>query len=163
MLLRSEEYQTGSEADVSVGAGYEFSESKGEPSSEMDWRTLIPALLIGVALACGSPVAQPPVDHPNFQNPYPTPTGDSYQQEFDSLPTATYRPEIKTKQAIPTATPLPTHPSLSEDCDPSYPTICVHPPPPNLDCDDIEHREFKVIPPDKHYFDPDGDGIGCEQ
>ena len=126
-------------------------------------KTLIPVLSMGVALACGSPVAQPPVDHPNFRNPYPTPTGGSYQQEFDSLPTATYRPEIKTKQAIPTATPLPTHPSLSEDCDPSYPTICVHPPPPNLDCEDIEHREFKVIPPDKHYFDPDGDGIGCEE
>ena len=27
---------------------------------------------------------------------------------------------------------------------------------------EIEFRNFKVIQPDKHRFDRDGDGIGCE-
>ena len=56
----------------------------------------------------------------------------------------------------------PTHPA-GEDCDPSYPTICLPTPPPDLDCDDIEDRNFKVIRPDRHYFDLDVDGIGCEE
>jgi len=56
----------------------------------------------------------------------------------------------------------PTHPA-DGDCDPSYPAICVPRPPPDLDCDDIEERNFKVVRPDKHYFDLDGDGVGCEE
>jgi hypothetical protein len=47
-------------------------------------------------------------------------------------------------------------------CDPSYPTVCIPPPPPDLDCKDISHRNFKVLPPDPHHFDGDHDGIGCE-
>ena len=48
-------------------------------------------------------------------------------------------------------------------CDPSYPTVCIPPPPPDLDCGDIPYRNFTVLPPDPHRFDGDGDGIGCEQ
>ncbi|WP_114313566.1 thermonuclease family protein [Thermus caldifontis] len=48
-------------------------------------------------------------------------------------------------------------------CDPSYPTVCIPPPPPDLDCTDIPYRRFKVLPPDPHRFDRDGDGIGCER
>jgi micrococcal nuclease len=47
-------------------------------------------------------------------------------------------------------------------CDPSYPTVCIPPPPPDLDCRDIPYRHFKVLPPDPHHFDGDHDGIGCE-
>ena len=47
-------------------------------------------------------------------------------------------------------------------CDPSYPTVCIPPPPPDLDCGDIPHRRFKVVPPDPHRFDSDKDGVGCE-
>jgi endonuclease YncB( thermonuclease family) len=47
-------------------------------------------------------------------------------------------------------------------CDPSYPTVCIPPPPPDLDCGDIPFRRFTVLPPDPHRFDGDGDGIGCE-
>ncbi|RTH29061.1 nuclease, partial [Thermus scotoductus] len=42
-------------------------------------------------------------------------------------------------------------------------TVCVPPPPPNLDCGDIPYRGFKVLPPDPHRFDRDRDGIGCER
>jgi hypothetical protein len=59
------------------------------------------------------------------------------------------------------------HLSLSavaqNDCSPAYPDVCIAPPPPNLDCADISHRNFKVLAPDPHKFDRDKDGIGCEQ
>ena len=48
------------------------------------------------------------------------------------------------------------------DCDPSYPDVCIPPPPPDLDCVDIPYRNFRVLPPDPHNFDGDHDGIGCE-
>jgi len=49
------------------------------------------------------------------------------------------------------------------NCDPSYPTVCIPPPPPDLDCKDISYRNFTVIGSDPHRFDGDKDGIGCEQ
>ena len=48
-------------------------------------------------------------------------------------------------------------------CDPAYPTVCIPPPPPDLDCADITARRFVVLPPDPHRFDGGGDGIGCER
>jgi hypothetical protein len=48
-------------------------------------------------------------------------------------------------------------------CSPAYPTVCIPPPPPDLDCREIRYRNFKVLAPDPHNFDgPDNDGIGCE-
>ena len=49
----------------------------------------------------------------------------------------------------------------SVGCDPSY-NICVPSPPPDLNCDDISDRNFKVVGSDPHGFDGDNDGIGCE-
>lgn len=48
-------------------------------------------------------------------------------------------------------------------CDPSYPDVCIPPPPPDLDCADVPYRNFRVLPPDPHRFDGDRDGIGCER
>jgi micrococcal nuclease len=48
------------------------------------------------------------------------------------------------------------------DCDPAYPTVCIPPPPPDLDCGDITFRRFVARPPDPHGFDGDHDGVGCE-
>jgi len=47
-------------------------------------------------------------------------------------------------------------------CDPSYPGVCIPPPPPDLDCADIPYRNFRVLPPDPHRFDGNHDGVGCE-
>lgn len=47
-------------------------------------------------------------------------------------------------------------------CDPAYPDVCIPPPPPDLDCKDVPHKGFRVLPPDPHHFDRDRDGIGCE-
>ncbi|MGH8872690.1 MAG: lamin tail domain-containing protein [Acidimicrobiia bacterium] len=49
------------------------------------------------------------------------------------------------------------------DCDPSYPDVCIPAYPPDLDCGEISHRRFMVLPPDPHGFDGnDNDGLGCE-
>ena len=47
-------------------------------------------------------------------------------------------------------------------CDPSYPGVCIPPPPPDLNCGDIEHQNFTVVGSDPHNFDSDDDGVGCE-
>lgn len=47
-------------------------------------------------------------------------------------------------------------------CDPSYPDICVPPPPPDFDCGDLRVDNFRVVGRDPHGFDGDDDGIGCE-
>ena len=51
---------------------------------------------------------------------------------------------------------------IAGSCDPSYPTVCNPPSPPDLDCGDIPHKRFRVRPPDPHRFDGEGDGLGCE-
>ncbi|MEM2182486.1 MAG: hypothetical protein QXK84_07335 [Nitrososphaerota archaeon] len=42
--------------------------------------------------------------------------------------------------------------SASRQCDPSYPDVCIPPPPPKLSCREIEEKygysNFKVLPPD---------------
>ena len=48
------------------------------------------------------------------------------------------------------------------NCDPSYPDVCIAVYPPDLDCGDIGFSNFKVIGSDPHGFDRDNDGIGCE-
>ena len=57
---------------------------------------------------------------------------------------------------------VPQAQAQRENCDPAYPTVCIPPPPPDLDCKDISYRNFQVLQPDPHKFDRDRDGIGCE-
>lgn len=59
----------------------------------------------------------------------------------------------------PTATPTPQ----AQNCDPSYPDVCIPKYPPDLDCGEISFRRFRVVGNDPHGFDGDGDGIGCER
>jgi hypothetical protein len=63
-------------------------------------------------------------------------------------------PEMETSPAQP--------PPSGGNCGPAYPTVCIPPPPPDLDCSEIRYRNFQVLPPDPHHFDSDGDGVGCE-
>jgi len=60
--------------------------------------------------------------------------------------------------------PFTTNPlNDSSDCDyTSYPDFCIPPPPPNLNCNDVDGRDFTVFQPDPHGFDRDKDGEGCE-
>jgi len=75
-----------------------------------------------------------------------------------ATPSRTPKPTATTK---PTRTPKPTA-TRDPGCDPAYPTVCIPSPPPDLDCSEIEYRNFTVLPPDPHNFDSDDDGIGCE-
>jgi micrococcal nuclease len=59
--------------------------------------------------------------------------------------------------------PLHHNPSHRRSgCDPSYPTVCIPPAPPDLDCADITYSGFAVRRPDPHGFDGEADGVGCE-
>ncbi len=51
---------------------------------------------------------------------------------------------------------------LESNCSSAYPQKCIPPAPPVLKCKDVGQKNFLVLPPDPHNFDPDGDGIGCE-
>lgn len=84
-------------------------------------------------------------------------------------PTATPVPPTNTPVPQPTATPVPPTPipptptaKPVANCDPSYPTVCIPPPPPDLDCKDVPYRRFAVVGADPHRFDADKDGVGCE-
>lgn len=76
-----------------------------------------------------------------------------------SRPTVTVAAkQIKANKATPTPTATQTG-----NCSPAYPDVCIPPPPPKLNCKDIQYKRFKVLPPDPHGFDRDKDGIGCEK
>ena len=69
-------------------------------------------------------------------------------------------------QIMANATKIPTSESDSnstEGCDSSYPEICITKYSAKLICADIPFMNFKVLLPDPHGFDSDGDGIGCEE
>ena len=40
----------------------------------------------------------------------------------------------------------------------AYPTVCIPPPPPDLNCDDISYRNFTSLPSDTHGFDGYNEG-----
>ncbi|HET8568553.1 MAG TPA: hypothetical protein VFM93_06170, partial [Candidatus Limnocylindria bacterium] len=67
---------------------------------------------------------------------------------------------VRPADVAPAAAPQRTAPQGR--CDPSYPTVCIPPPPPDLDCNQITFRRFEVRRPDPHNFDANRDGVGCE-
>ena len=69
----------------------------------------------------------------------------------------------------PANSPFAQPPPAEGLCDPSYPDVCIPWGPlqdglghPDYDCQHIPFRNFRVLLPDSHAFDADGDGIGCE-
>ena len=52
--------------------------------------------------------------------------------------------------------------SNENNCNASYPDVCIPLFPPDLDCKDVPYKKFRVLSPDPHKFDGDKDGIGCE-
>jgi hypothetical protein len=89
--------------------------------------------------------------------------GDGEVNAVDALKILRYVVMLRVQQQ-PGTPPIGREVEVGEQrCDPSYPTVCIPPPPPDLDCRDIPYRNFVVRPPDPHRFDRDGDGIGCEE
>jgi micrococcal nuclease len=70
-----------------------------------------------------------------------------------------------TTSTVTTALPV-VPPPPAANCTPSYPDVCIPPPPPDLDCGEIPYKRFRVIykvpNPDPHRFDGNKDGVGCE-
>jgi len=84
---------------------------------------------------------------------------------WGACPHAVWNPfaAASTGPGSPVRTTQPRPISGAGRCDPSYPTVCIPPPPPDLDCRDVPYRNFRVLPPDPHHFDGGGDGVGCER
>jgi micrococcal nuclease len=90
------------------------------------------------------------IQYTNFEVIPPDPHGFDGDNDGIGCETST--------SSLPSVQPITPEPN----CDPAYPTVCIPSPPPDLNCGDITHRNFTVLPPDPHRFDGDGDGIGCE-
>ena len=75
--------------------------------------------------------------------------------------TTTTRPPTTTTTRVTSTTTRPA--VTNSSCDPHYPGVCIPPPPPDLDCAEISHKNFAVVGGDPHGFDADKDGIGCEK
>lgn len=104
------------------------------------------------ATATTAPTQAPPATATTA--PQPTPTNAP-------APTATTAPQPTATPAPPTAAPTPTV-NPRAGCSPAYPSVCIPPPPPDLDCKDVQFKRFTVLAPDPHRFDSDNDGVGCE-
>lgn len=83
---------------------------------------------------------------------------------WGACPRAVWNPfaAASTGPGSPARTTQPRPIAGTGPCDPSYPTVCIPSPPPDLDCRDVTYRNFPVRPPDPHHFDGGGDGFGCE-
>ena len=68
------------------------------------------------------------------------------------------------QHAPPPGAPRPKLPPTT-NCDPSYPTVCIPPPPPVLHCADLPWKDFPVLHTvpnaDPQHLDGDNDGFGC--
>ena len=67
------------------------------------------------------------------------------------------------EESVTSESTPPVKPAEENSCDPSYPTVCIAPYPPDLNCIDIPYSNFQVFQPDPHGFDADFDGVGCEK
>lgn len=72
-------------------------------------------------------------------------------------------PRVATSLPIPSKTRvvvLPSATSQAANCNPAYPTLCLtH----EVNCPEIDVKNFPVLPPDPYGLDRDKDGIGCEE
>jgi micrococcal nuclease len=86
-------------------------------------------------------------------------TGFLLDPNGNIITTSSYAPPTITTATTIAAAPVS---GGGDDCDSSYPDVCIPPAPPDLDCGDIPHKRFKVTGSDPHGFDRDKDGVGCE-
>ena len=99
--------------------------------------------------------------HANILTPYCS-TSEFAEEKWAKKFGCTIKPQETDPQQPPeTSKPATTLPK-EDQCDASYPDVCIPPYPPDLDCGEISYRNFKVLPPDPHRFDGDKNGLGCE-
>lgn len=109
-----------------------------------------------------SPIAE------TSSNPTPTsnPTPSLSPKIIEPTPKPSASPVIKSS---PSPTPQAYQPPTNSGCDPSYPDVCIPPGAADYDCaggsgngPNYISGPLRVLPPDPHDLDRDGDGIGCE-
>ena len=127
----------------------------------------IGAISAGVAVAAfilifvgvGSNQAQEPTDYKKIIE-------EGIESKSASAPKeqTQYQRELAESVSSESASPSqpPSQPVQEKICDKSYPTVCIAPYPPDLNCKDVPFSNFQVFEPDPHGFDADKDGIGCE-
>ncbi|MGH8985646.1 MAG: thermonuclease family protein [Acidimicrobiia bacterium] len=93
---------------------------------------------------------------------YTAPPNVAHVEEFLTLQAEAREADRGLWSACDEVVAPPTAPRTGDGCDASYPDVCLPPPPPDLDCRDIDERRFRVEGDDPHDFDGDGNGIGCE-
>lgn len=79
-------------------------------------------------------------------------------------------PPPPTPPSPATPPPVASPPAPAQNCDPSYPTICLQDGIGDWDCaggsgdgpNYVTDKGFQVLPPDPFGLDRDGDGVGCE-
>jgi hypothetical protein len=134
-------------------------------------RLLAGGLVLIFAVSACSTAPQPPVTPLEISaEPVVTGTTGSPTSTTTPAPTTTTTTTTTPPPPPPPPPPAPEPPPPPKppakprnNCDPSYPGVCIPPAPPDLDCGDISHRRFTVLAPDPHGFDGrDNDGIGCE-
>ncbi len=81
-----------------------------------------------------------------------------------SSPSQTRDPQPGQTPALanPAGIPSLSAPDDGSGCDASYPDVCIPPFPPDLSCANVPYDHIRVLPPDPHHFDGNGDGVGCE-
>jgi micrococcal nuclease len=67
-----------------------------------------------------------------------------------------------TPAATTTTVTPPADTGGGDGCDPNYAGACIPISATDLDCSDVQARNFRVVGTDIHHFDGDHDGIACE-
>jgi hypothetical protein len=116
-----------------------------------------------VLVACGSQAPEtPPENQPDSPTSATTsaiPPAQPIPTTVAELPPPPQTPAPKPKPVTTTKAPAPPPPpDKPANCHPAYPTVCIPPAPPDLDCKDVSYTNFKVLSPDPHRFDQNKDG-----
>ena len=134
--------ETNTSGDAVETQWFERARFECHPNNQPEYRVLLGLLGSEVRRIQAIPAASPAVIcSATAPSPPPVP-----------VPTATQQPVPR-----PTATQRP-----APNCDPAYPDVCIPSPPPKLICDEVQFRDFVVLPPDPHGFDRNQNGRGCE-
>ncbi len=101
-------------------------------------------------------------DQQHMMQPIPEPVERMIPEPIPQVVTEPNPQQVPAPTPHEIPEPIPQPAPLENNCDPSYPDVCIPYFPPDLDCGEIQYTNFKVLPPDPHGFDRDNDGIGCE-
>ena len=113
-----------------------------------------------------TPTIEPSSTPEQLATPEPslTPTSDPTE-----IPTPKPSP-TPVKKPSPTPAIQSSQSTTNSGCDPSYPDVCIPPGAADYDCaggsgngPNYINGPIRVLPPDPHDLDRDGDGIGCEK